>query len=96
VVNSRIEDFRRRSPDLARNQRQTSLGVNRRLMFGENDQGRPGFIEARVHPGRDFHSAGERKPNVDAVAHFVGDECLLDFVDDFFARRKIDKRKRAG
>ncbi len=95
-MNLRIENFRRRSRDLARNQGQTSLGVNRRLMFGENNQGRPGFIEPRVHSGSDFHSTRQREANVDAIAHFIGSECLLDFVDDFFARRKFDKRKRAG
>ena len=32
---------------------------------------------------------------MDAVAHFVGRECALQFLDNFFAWRKIENRQRA-
>ncbi len=53
------------------------------------------MIQARIHPGSDFDSAREREPDMDAVAHLVGDERSFDFVDDFFSRRNLDKRQRA-
>src|SRR6266436_1344334 len=62
-LNSWIENLRRRAPDLARNQSQSSLRINGGFVFGEDDQRRPTLIKARVHPGSNFHSARERKAN---------------------------------
>ena len=56
----------------------------------------PALVKARVHPGGDLDSTGERETNVHAVAHFVGRKGAFDFVDQLFVRRNFRKRERAG
>ena len=95
VMNLCIENFRRRPARFAGDQCKAGLCVNRRLVFGENDQGGAGLIEPRIHSRRDLHAARNREPNVNSVAHFVGGEGALQLFDDFLARRTIDNRQCA-
>jgi hypothetical protein len=50
VMNPRIENFRRRTANLGRDQSQTCARVDRRLVFGEDDQGGARLVQARIHP----------------------------------------------
>ena len=45
VMNLRIENLRRRSAELTRDQLQAGLRVDRRLVFGEHDQCRTRLIQ---------------------------------------------------
>ena len=92
-MNPRIEHLGRRTAHLARDQCQAALRVNGRFVLGENDEGRSALVEARIHPGRDLHSARQGKTNVHSVVHFVGGQGALDFGHDLFVRRNLGKRE---
>ena len=96
VMNLRIENLRRRPAHFARDQVETALGVNGRLVFRKDDQGWATLVEARVHPGGDLHSASEGESNVHPVAHLVGGECALDFLNQLLVRRNIREGERGG
>src|ERR1700730_9524197 len=95
-MNSWIEDLRRWTPECARAQTQSGLGVDRRFVLGKDDQGRPGLIEPWIHAGGDLQPAVQRKANMHAVAHLVCGERALDLLNDLVARWKIDNRQGAG
>ena len=86
VMNSRIENFRRRPADAASDQGQPGPRIDRWLMFREDDQRRTRLIQTRIHPGRDLHAASQRETDMNAVSHFVRGERAPDFIDDFFVR----------
>jgi hypothetical protein len=70
------------------------LRVNRRFVFGQDDQGRSRLIQSRIHPESDFDAAGKSQANVNTILHLVSGKSALDFIDDFFARRNVGERKR--
>ena len=92
-MNSRIQDLRRRPADFARDQSQSSLRVDRRFMFGENNQRRAALIKPWIHSRSDLHPTCEREADVHAITHSVRSECALDFLDDFFARGDFPERQ---
>ena len=94
VMNPRIEDFWRRTPDRAGDQGQSGFRIDWRLVFREHDQGRTRLVQPGIHAGGSFHAAGQRQTNMNAVSHFVGGECPPDFIDDFFIRRNFGKGER--
>src|SRR5260370_19707293 len=95
-MNLAVENLGRRATELAREQRQPSFRVNRRFVFGKDDQGRTRLIQTRIHSGSDFHATGESQANVNTVLHLVSGERALDFLDDFFARPNFGERKRGS
>ena len=92
MMNSRVENLRRWPANLARDQSQPGFRVNRSFMLGEHNQRRTALIQARIHARRDLHAAGERKTNMDAIAHFVCRKRALNLVGHFLARRNFGER----
>src|SRR5437763_16810383 len=93
-MNSRIQDLRRRPTDFARDQSQPGFRVDRRFMFGENNQRLAALIKPWIHSGGDFHSTRQAETDVHAITHSVRSECALDYLDDFFARRDFRERQQ--
>lgn len=67
--------------------------VDRGFVFGEDDEGRSGLVEAWVHAAGDFDTAGECEADVDAVVHVVGFEGFADLVGELFVRGDLGERQ---
>ena len=92
----RIERIRIESPHRTGDQPQAGPVVDGSLVLGEHDQGRSRPVEARVHPARNLHPAGQRETNVDLVAHAVRGQGPADLDDDLVVRRDVVEGEREG
>src|SRR5690606_11798453 len=96
AVDFRIQAIGWETPDRARDERQALLRIYRRLELRQHDERGARLIQPRLHSGGDFHPSGERKANVDAVAHLVGFERAPNLGDDLLVGWNPTKSQSLG
>ena len=89
-----VEAVRREAADGAGDERDAAFIVNGVLELGEDDEGRPGRVEARVHAGGVLDAARQRQADVNAVGHAIGFEGAADLAEDLLMSR--DDREGEG
>src|SRR5690606_34645584 len=94
VMDLRVETVRWEATDRARDELEPGLRVDRRFVLGEDDERGALRVEARIHARRDLHSAREREPDVDLVAHTVRLERPADLRDDRLVRWDLREGER--